>query len=71
MTEFKTTSEMFDAGYCVQQYTANPNSGDLWLFRGEIYETPRDAVLTIINSQPLPVYIASRLDVLAARANHG
>lgn len=70
MTEFKYTSEMFDAGYCVQQYSANPNDGDLWLFRGEIYETPRDAVQSLINKFP-HVYIASRSDVLAARVSHG
>ena len=76
MTEFKSSAEMFAAGYCVQQYSANPNSGDLWRFNNEFYETRKGAVRAIINArhgskEMLPVYIASRSDVLAARVSHG
>jgi hypothetical protein len=70
MTEFKSSAEMFNAGYCVQQYTSNPNEGDLWRFKDEIYETPKNSVTAAINASP-PVYVALLSDVVAAKVNHG
>lgn len=62
MKSFKSSAELFDAGYAVMSYSIANNTSQ-WRFRGESFETPRIICTehVNVNGSQIPVYPMSQL----------
>lgn len=63
MTAFRTSAEMYDAGYCLQQYNINSDL-TYWRFRDDVVRTWGE-VPTVQNKEP-NIPLARYEDVKAA-----
>lgn len=61
MKTFKSSTELFDAGYAVMSYSIDDNTSH-WRFRGESFETPRIVAVEYVNvnGSQIPVYPMSQ-----------
>lgn len=64
MLNFKSSSEIYDAGYCVMKYDIYKDR-DVWRHLDILWELPSGLVPTIINGG-LPVQVATLNDVVTA-----
>jgi hypothetical protein len=62
MKTFKSSAELFDAGYAVMSYSIADNTS-CWRFKGESFETPRIIAVEYadVNGSQIPVYPMSQL----------
>lgn len=61
--EFKSSAELFDAGYAVSSYTIETNENN-WRFKGESFTTPRIMFQhdVYVNGTRVPVYPVTELE---------
>jgi hypothetical protein len=63
MLEFKSSADLFDAGYAVPTYNIHTNTNN-WQFKGESFTTPR--ILCVehvnVNGSTVPVYPMTNLE---------
>ena len=62
MKTFKSSTELFDAGYAVMTYSIADNTSH-WRFKGESFETPRIVAVEYadVNGSQISVYPMSQL----------
>ena len=66
---FKSSDELFDAGYAVMSYSIADNTSH-WRFKGESFETPRiiGTKYATVNGSQISVYPISQLEKLLQEA---
>jgi len=66
--KFKSSAEVFDAGYAVPTYNIDTNTSN-WRFKGESFTTPRILCVDYVdvNGSTLPVYPVAKLEKYRAR----
>ena len=61
--KFKSSAELFDAGYAVPTYSIDTNTNN-WRFKGESFTTPRILCVDYadVNGSNVPVYPIDKLE---------